>query len=98
MKKNGDNLTVSLVPHTPEGKPQDISDVSCLLWAIGRDANMVELGIESTGVDLDRGFIKVDEFQNTSVPNILALGDIAGNMLLTPGKYKDRSIYIQWNP
>ena len=38
------------------------------------------------GVKLDkRGFIEVDEYQNTNVKNIYALGDVAGNKLLTPG-------------
>ena len=77
---------MSLVPHTDEGKAQDITDVSCLLWAIGRDANTVDLGIETTGVELNRGFIKVDEYQNTTVKNLYALGDIAGKKLLTPGE------------
>ena len=87
VKKTGDSLTVSLVPHTEEGKPQEISGVDCLLWAVGRDANMVDLGIDQTGVKLDqRGFIEVDEFQNTSVKNIYALGDVAGKKLLTPGE------------
>jgi alkyl hydroperoxide reductase subunit AhpF len=31
-----------------------------------------------------RGYIKVDEYQNTSVPNVFALGDVCGNVELTP--------------
>ena len=84
--KAGSKITVSLVPTGPEGKAQEIQDVECLLWAIGRDANMVGLGIESTGVEINKkGFITVDEYQNTNVKNLYALGDIAGNKLLTPG-------------
>ena len=95
MKKKGDKLTVSLAAHTAEGKTQDITDVTCLLWAVGRDANMVELGIESTKVQLNnKGFVKVDEYQNTTAENIYALGDIAGNKLLTPGKECNRSTII----
>ena len=78
-------LTVKLIPHTDEGKPLDVTGVSTLLWAIGRDANMVNLGIDITKVELEKGFIKVDEYQNTSIPNMYALGDIAGKKLLTPG-------------
>ena len=77
---------MKLVPHTDQGKAVEVEGVSTLLWAIGRNANMVNLGIEATKVELERGFIKVDEYQNTSVPNIYALGDIAGKKLLTPGK------------
>lgn len=36
-------------------------------------------------IALEKGFIKVDEFQNTSVPGIYALGDVCGKALLTPG-------------
>ena len=78
-------LTVKLIPHTDEGKPLDVTGVSTLLWAIGRDANMVNLGIDITKVELEKGFIKVDEYQNTSIPDMYALGDIAGKKLLTPG-------------
>ena len=79
-------VTPSPSPHTEEGKLQ-ISDVDCLLWAVGRDANIVDLGIDQTGVKLDRrGFIEVDEYQNTSVTNMYTLGDVARKKLLTPGE------------
>lgn len=86
MSKTGDELTVSLVPNTDAGKAQDITNVNTLLWAIGRDANMVDLTFDKTGAKLTpRGFIQVDDYQNTTVKNLYALGDIAGKMLLTPG-------------
>ena len=79
-------VTPSPSPHTEEGKPR-ISDVDCLLWAVGHDANIVDLGIDQMGVKLDRrGFIEVDEYQNMSVTNMYALGDVAGKKLLTPGE------------
>ena len=60
-----------------------VSDVDCLLFAIGRDPN-VDLDLEKTGVTLEKGHIKVDEFQNTSAPGVYALGDVCGRALLTP--------------
>ena len=37
-------------------------------------------------VEMDKaGHIAVDEYQNTSAPNIYALGDVCGKALLTPG-------------
>ena len=94
MVKTGSDLTVKLVPHTDEGKAMDIGGVSTLLWAIGRNANMVNLGIDVTGVELEKGFIKADEYQNTSVSNIYALGDIAGKKLLTPGKEQQNHLFV----
>lgn len=39
------------------------------------------------GVQTENGNVKVDEFQNTSVKGIYALGDVCGKALLTPGKH-----------
>lgn len=55
------------------------------LWAIGRDPNTSGIGLEAAGVEVDaRGHIQVDEYQNTSVGHIHALGDVTGRMELTP--------------
>ena len=57
----------------------------CVLWAIGRDANIAGLGLDALGVDLkDSRHIAVDEFQNTTVPGIYAVGDVTGVAELTP--------------
>ncbi|KAI8999073.1 glutathione reductase [Trametes punicea] len=59
--------------------------VDTLLWAIGRHANTEDLGLEELGVKLDeKGNVTVDEYQETGVPGIIALGDVAGKALLTP--------------
>lgn len=48
------------------------------LNAIGIQANIEEIGLEKLGVQLDRGFIKVDEYLRTNIPGVFAIGDIAG--------------------
>ncbi|AFI86879.1 glutathione reductase [Aggregatibacter actinomycetemcomitans D7S-1] len=60
--------------------------VDCLVWTIGRDPATDKIGLENTGVETnDRGFIKVDKYQNTNVPGIYAVGDIIdGGIELTP--------------
>lgn len=56
-----------------------------LLWAIGRQPNTDAIGLENTGVKFDeRGYVEVDEWQQTSVPHIFALGDVVGRVELTP--------------
>ena len=56
-----------------------------LLWATGRRPNTEGLGLEALGVELDRrGAIRVDEYGQTAVPSIFALGDAIGRMELTP--------------
>lgn len=63
-----------------------ITDVDCLLFAVGRIPNTDTLDLPNLGVQTDpRGHIVVDQFQNTNVPNVYALGDVCGKALLTPG-------------
>ncbi|KAN0033252.1 hypothetical protein ACTA71_002676 [Dictyostelium dimigraforme] len=60
--------------------------VESVIWAIGRVPNTNDLGIDKAGIELTQqgSFLKVDEFQNTNVPGVYAVGDICGNFLLTP--------------
>ena len=54
-----------------------------LLVATGRVPNTDLLNVAATGVEIDeRGFVKTDEFLETNVPGIWALGDIVGKYLL----------------
>ena len=54
-----------------------------LLMATGRVPNTDILEVASTGVEVDeRGFIKTDEYMESNVPGIWALGDIVGKYLL----------------
>lgn len=53
-----------------------------VLSAIGWEANTDGLGLAAAGVRTERGYIQVDDFQQTSVPHIYAAGDITGRMML----------------
>jgi glutathione reductase (NADPH) len=59
--------------------------VDCLVWAIGREPDTSGLGLATAGVALnERGYVAVDKYQNTNVPGIYAVGDITGQLELTP--------------
>ena len=47
-----------------------------LLVAVGRKPLLDNIGLEGTKVELDRGFIKVDQYQQTAEPGIYAIGDV----------------------
>ena len=47
-----------------------------LLVAVGRKPNTEGCGLENTTAQLDRGFVKVNEFQETNEPGLFAIGDI----------------------
>lgn len=78
VKKVDDSLTISF-------DNGETITVDCLIWAIGRAANTSGFGLEKTGVKLtEKGTIYSDEFENTSVSGIYALGDVTGKLDLTP--------------
>ncbi len=60
---------------TKEGK-QEVLEAEKLLVAVGRKPNTENIGLENTRVQLDRGFIKVDPFQQTAEPGVYAIGDV----------------------
>ena len=79
VTKNKDN---SLTLHLKNGESYVVDQV---IWAIGRTPVTETLKLENTAVTLtEKGHIKVDKFQNTSVAGIYAVGDITGHLELTP--------------
>jgi glutathione reductase (NADPH) len=65
-----------------------------LLWAIGRAPETETLDLDVAGVKTgNKGYIIADNFQNTSAEGIYALGDVTGQMELTPGTSKTAHIY-----
>jgi len=63
---------------------------SHLLVATGRSPQTVALDTDKTGITLDeRGFIQVNEYLETNVPGIYALGDVKGGPAFTHISYND---------
>ncbi len=57
-------------------------EAELLLVAVGRGPTSQELGYEQIGVEMERGFVKVDEHCQTSVPTISAVGDLIPTLQL----------------
>ena len=63
----------------------DDMEVDQLLFAVGRRPNIENLGLDAAGVEIgEKGQIKVDEDNRTSVPSIFAVGDVTDRIQLTP--------------
>lgn len=63
----------------------ELPAMDAVIYAIGRAPLTSGVGIENVGIELDaRGYIVTDEYQNTSVDNIYAVGDNTGRAQLTP--------------
>ncbi len=78
MTQEGDQANVTI--KTGNGEQQLTADR--IIVAIGVQANSEGSGLEEVGVTTERGFITINERMQTSVPNIYAVGDITGKLLL----------------
>ena len=95
MQKSGIALDTGVIPeavqetndgivlHAKDGR--SFGPVDTLVWAVGRSPNTETLDVAKAGVRMDsRGFIPTDEYQQTNVDNIFAVGDVTGREALTP--------------
>ncbi len=66
----------------PEGKePQELR-AEQLLVAAGRATNVEDIGLETTKIEVEKGFIKVDGWQRTKEQHVYAIGDVVGGLML----------------
>ncbi|KAG1147220.1 hypothetical protein G6F37_002635 [Rhizopus arrhizus] len=73
-----------VVQYEAEGNQGEL-EADTVLWAIGRGANVDGMNLEAAGVKMDdKQQIVVDDYQNTNVEGIYALGDVIGKAQLTP--------------
>ncbi len=64
---------------------REFAGFDCLLWAVGRTANVSGLELKQAGAAVDDcNFVVTDAFQNTNVPGLYAIGDVTGRAALTP--------------
>ena len=71
-------------------------NVDRVLVSIGRSPNTTDIGLDNTDVKLDeKGFIQVDNTQQTAAANIYAIGDVSGGILLAHKASKEAKIAVE---
>ena len=74
----------------------DIHVVDQAMYATGRRPNSDNLGLESLGVEMgDRGQVIVDDYSQTAVPSIFAVGDITDRANLTPVAIREGMAFVE---
>jgi len=78
IERSGDGVRVTLEDGKAFGAGQ-------IMFATGRIPNVMDLGLESAGVELTPHYaVKVDAYSRSSVENIYAVGDVTNRINLTP--------------
>ena len=67
-----------------------------VFFATGRAPNTADMGLEEAGVRLGRkGEIEVDEYSQTSVPSVFAIGDVTNRIQLTPVAIREGMAFVE---
>jgi dihydrolipoamide dehydrogenase len=73
VRKTADGVQMTVT--FANGKTEEVTSEK-LLVAVGRAPNTANIGLENTKVEVDRGFVKVNEKMQTAEPGVYAIGDI----------------------
>ena len=74
----------------------DVIEVDCVFYATGRNPATAGLGLETAGVETGRkGEIVVDDYSQTNIPSIYAVGDVTDRMALTPVAIREGAAFVE---
>lgn len=90
MTEKGGGLSVAL-----SGKDRSTANVEAILVAVGRAPNTQGLGLEALGVRIEKGFVTVGDYYETSVPGLYAVGDVIASPLLAHVASKEGEIAVE---
>jgi len=89
MEKRGDQIWVK----GTDGR-EELYDT--VLYATGRKPNVDGLGLDAAGVKLGRwGEVMVDDYGQTNVPSIYAVGDVTNRITLTPVAIREGAAFVE---
>ena len=73
-----DSLKTKVKVHTEKDDKKEILEGDVALLAVGVTGNIENIGLENLGIKTANGAIKINEFNQTNIPNIYAIGDVSG--------------------
>ena len=73
-----ESLKTKVKVFTEKNGKEEILEGDAALLAVGVTGNIENLGLEELGIKTDRGAITINEFNQTNISNIYAIGDVSG--------------------
>lgn len=90
-----DDNSVSVEIESEKGTKKTIA-VEKVLAVVGRVPNTSGIGLEELAIELQRGFIPVNEHYQTSVPSIFAIGDVINTPMLAHVASKEGELAVEF--
>jgi dihydrolipoamide dehydrogenase len=73
-----DSLKTKVKVHIEKDEKKEILEGDVALLAVGVTGNIENIGLENLGITTNHGAIKINEFNQTNISNIYAVGDVSG--------------------
>jgi dihydrolipoamide dehydrogenase len=73
-----ESLKTKVKVYIEKNGKEEILEGDVALLAVGVTGNIEKIGLEEIGIKTDRGAITINEFNQTNIPNIYAIGDVSG--------------------
>lgn len=73
-----ESLKTKVKVHTEKNGKEEILEGDIALLAVGVTGNIENIGLEELGINTDQGAIVINEFNQTNIQNIYAIGDVSG--------------------
>jgi dihydrolipoamide dehydrogenase len=78
VEKTAPNSKTEKVKVKVSGKKDEVLESDIAIVAVGFSGNVENIGLEETGITVEKGFIKVDKDYKTNVDGVYAIGDVNG--------------------
>ena len=73
-----EKLKTKVKVHIKSGNKRTVIESKVVLVAIGITGNIEDIGLDLIGVNTNNGAIQIDDYGQTNIPNIYAIGDVSG--------------------
>ena len=73
-----EKLKTKVKVHIKNGNKKTVIESGKVLVAIGITGNIDDIGLNTIGINTDNGSITIDQYGQTNIPNIFAIGDVSG--------------------
>ncbi len=95
VEEAGAGQALTLRVRFATAKGEEAVEGDRVLLATGRWPNTADLGLEEVGVQMNRRAIAVDEYLQTNIPNVWAIGDAVGGMMLAHKAMVDGRVAVE---